>query len=229
VNRHAAALSARQTAKDRATESKGALEGATGIDDGTLRAEHFKRLRTCIAAERECSRLNAARSAQESAGASQEAFCVQSELLKFVRSPRKYARNPPNLAGAMAGLPDVSASYGFQRCSARPNPSWPFFNFRIFKLISETWSRVGSATSDALAPALRTTVLSLPADDPVRRQLVLEWRYLRLALEDAGISITDDRAALPFKIYAAYCEKRAVAQTREETVRAQMERLESPG
>jgi hypothetical protein len=228
-NRSGAALSERQTTLDRFKESEGALRDAPDIHGESLRAEHFRRLFLCICAECEWRALRDTQAAEDAVLGNQIAFYAQHELLTFVRSSRRYARNPPNLAAAMAGPPDVSASYAFQRCAAQPNPSWPFIDFRIFELIEAAWSQVGSVPTEALFDALRLAIRALPPDDPVRRQLVSEWRYLRLATEDVITSIAADRAAVPFRVYATYRKKRTTPQTREEAVRMQMERLEPPG
>jgi hypothetical protein len=223
ADEYASAASERQSAKDRFDQSRTALNTATG-DDGALRTEHFRRLQLCLRAEREYAALHEASSAAQANLVNQTAFYVQTELLSFVCSPRRYARNPPNFAGAMAGLPEVTASYGFQRCSMQPNPSWPFLAFRIFHLIEQAWLRAESM--DALAVALSEAIRGLAADDPVRRQLAAEWRYVRQAIEEVSTEGRADPEAKPFQVFAMFWKKRAAARTHDETVRVQMEQLE---
>jgi len=84
-----------------------------------------------------------------------EAGFAQDQLLMFIDKrfiKGKYARNPKNLADAMAGLPfayDVrfmGAWQSYVRCSKLPCLLWPHHRFQVFETIQSIWKK--SRTSD---------------------------------------------------------------------------------
>ncbi len=120
----------------------------------------------------------------------------------------------------MAGLPDVSASYGFQQCAKEPSSGWPFSTYQIFELIDDTWSQVGRNTKDALLQALPATIQALQVEH-VRTQLERDWLCLCEAINDTDVEV-EDRAAVPYRIVATFWKKCAVPRTQEDIVRAEM-------
>jgi hypothetical protein len=113
-----------------------------------------------------------------------EAGFAQTELLMFIEKrflKGKYARNPLNLANAMAGLPYtrgvhfLGAWQSYARCSKLPCSLWPHHRFQVFETIQSIWKK--SQKSD-LPPVefFHQEILALPRTvsrktvDPVTKQ-----------------------------------------------------------
>jgi hypothetical protein len=146
-----------------------------------------------------------------------EAGFAQDELLKFIKKrfiEGRYAKNPLNLANAMAGLPSYSWGpflgvwYSYGRYSKLKCKKWPLFPFQVFKTLEKIWNLYQRKPSPISAVeflrqqirALRKTIrpkISESAElsanqkrlvNPVRAHLVEKWVDLQLALEQSLIS-----------------------------------------
>lgn len=226
TTRRAAVQTLLQSARDRVAQTQQVLDRELSADDvQAIRAEHAKRLQRCVEYEQEWTDLQARHITLENKVADQEADYVQQQLLSFIQSPRKHARSPENLAGAMAGLPETTASYSFQVCRKTPNPNWPFPTERIFRLIARTFAESHDETSkERLVNRLRSAIRQLD-DSWLRLQLATECRYLRQAIEALDTEAIGTAYA-PHQVFAAYQRLLAAPRTAEEVLRAEMERID---
>jgi hypothetical protein len=137
---------------------------------------------------------------------SKENFFAQAELAEFI-SVGKYARNPLQLANAMAGLPQMRWERSYARCSKLPCTGWPTFDFSIFDTIERIWKLRHDCPGLSIVELFRNEIEKLPrtveyvAQQTVQngeimeekksrmpnnvRSYLADFRYLRLAIEEA--------------------------------------------
>jgi hypothetical protein len=161
-----------------------------------------------------------------------EAGFAQDQLLMFIDKRfinGRYARNPLNLANAMAGLPYaqgvpfLGAWQSYQRCSDLPCAVWPHHRFQVFETIQSIWKK--SQTSK-LPPVelFHQEMMDLPRTvivkrvDPhtkkevqnrsenfVRSDLLNNWPIWSLAIKKS-LESPFEPERVPFLICASYTE-----------------------
>jgi hypothetical protein len=159
----------------------------------------------------------------------QQAYVAQSELIAFMTSTRKNARTPFTLAAAMAGLPEMSASYSYQRCGKYANAQRENASYQIFLLIGECCA--GSAGPRSPNAVLDCTKITNAVAQQRRRTthpihhgyryLARHWGYLRQAVEPTDL--TDPQA--PHDIYRRFRENMARPHSLEESALLESEQL----
>jgi hypothetical protein len=157
-----------------------------------------------------------------------EAGFAQDELLMFINSrfiKGKYARNPENLANAIAGLPFAYGVYftgvwqSYARCSKLDYPSHP--QFQLFEIVESAWKK-SQQSNRPLLEVFQQQVNTLPKNrtvksiDPItgaefeqkvenglRSSLLRDWSIWRLAIEKT-LDSSDERARIPFLVCANF-------------------------
>ena len=180
-------------------------------------------------AESELQIANASEKACEQELLDYQAGFAQDELLKFIKKrfiDGRYAKNPLNLANAMAGLPYwydepfLGVWYSYARCSKLESDQWPNFHFQVFEELEKIWKRYQRSCSTSpieffrqQIKALRKTTLSNSTKkrtpNPVRSHLVEKWVDLQLAIEKSSASPPVDQDRMPFVIGAHFARIQA--------------------
>jgi hypothetical protein len=153
-----------------------------------------------------------------------QAGFAQEELLKFIKKrfiEGSYARNPLNLANAMAGLPYhydepfLGVWYSYARCSKLESDQWPNLHFQVFEELERIWKRYqGSSSSTLPTEFFRQQIRALPnttkkMTNLVRSHLVETWVDLQLAIEKSVASPPDDPNRMPFVIGTSFAKTKA--------------------
>jgi hypothetical protein len=168
-----------------------------------------------------------------------EAGFAQDQLLMFIDKRfinGRYARNPLNLANAMAGLPYtqgvhfVGAWQSYQRCSDLPCDLWPHHRFRVFETIQ---SILKKSKTSKLSPMefFHQQIVALPrtvvqervdpltkkevqskSDNAVRSDLLDNWPIWSLAIKKS-LESSVDQERIPFLICANFTEVRRDPKT----------------
>jgi hypothetical protein len=143
-----AAQDRQRTCTDSITQAQMALGQASSDQAKALKAEISKRQADLDAANKE-HRIACDKQEQFQKGIDQmEAGYAQDELLMFIYKrfiKGKYARNPRNLADAMAGLPFAYGVHflgvwqSYARCSKLDCPPHP--RFQLFETVKSTWKK----------------------------------------------------------------------------------------
>jgi len=176
-------------------------------------------------AESELQIANATEKACEQRIFDCQAGFAQDELLKFIKKrfiEGSYARNPLNLANAMAGLPYhydepfLGVWYSYGRCSKLQSDQWPNFHFVVFEELERIWKRYqGSSSSTLPTEFFRQQIRALPKTakkrmtNLVRSHLVETWVDLQLAIEKSFASPPDDPDRMPFVIGTNFAKTKA--------------------
>jgi hypothetical protein len=212
IERRREAQAVRDRCVDACREVEWAMGAAKPEQIEIVQRTFLNRRAECQKALSELEAARIAESTREQELVNIQAGFAQDELLKFIKTrliDGRHAKNPLNLANAMAGLPSYSWGpflgvwYSYGQCSKLKCQKWPLFSFQVFKTIEKMWSLYQRKPSSISAVeffrqqirALRKTVrpkatksCELSPDpkrvaNPVRAQLVEKWVDLQLALE----------------------------------------------
>jgi len=181
------------------------------------------------------------RACEQDVGNKQAGF-AQDELLKFIRKrfiEGSYAKNPLNLASAMAGLPCwggepfLSVWYSYARCSKMECDQWPNFQFQVSEALAKIWKSYQRSSSTSpieffrqeIGALTKTTSSRIPKSlvhtimhkkripNPVRSHLVEKWVDLQLAIERSFASPPDNRDRMPFVIGTNFAKTQSEPKT----------------
>lgn len=132
-----------------------------------------------------------------------EADFAQSEILRFVQSNRRKF-TPSNLAGAMAGLPLVTARISCQNCTKGGIVPVPGLAFNIFETIERVLKEPVQDLG-ALIVAMRRRVLERPYNDlPHIAVLCENWYFLESAIRSAVCDMDAPYGTLAYRVFAEY-------------------------
>jgi hypothetical protein len=161
----------------------------------------------------------------QSAQADCEAAYSQDQLLSFLKRG-KYKRNPRNLAHAVAGLPQMGWEQSFKRCG-KLKGSWPSKEYLVFHMIEKCSEESPDRFKGALEASIRALPNRKPNDVVFRERLFGNWRYLRLAIDEAA-GLEDPAERRPYRTFEIY--SRLIRQGRDanEQFMMSMEELTDP-
>jgi DNA-binding transcriptional MerR regulator len=168
-----------------------------------------------------------------------EAGFAQDQLLMFIDKRfinGRYARNPLNLANAMAGLPYtqgvhfLGAWQSYQRCSDLPCELWPHHRFQVFERIRSIFKKSQTSklppmeffhqeivalprtvVTERVDPLTKKEVRSR-SDNAVRSDLLDNWPIWSLAIKKS-LESSVDQERIPFLICANFTEVRRDPKT----------------
>jgi hypothetical protein len=210
-----------QVAKDEASRTEQPASNAAGTNVTAIKDEHARRSAKRDALAQEFQRLDDECRALRATFDDQVASYVLDQLLGFLTSSRQHARTPPNIATAIAGLPDYIPTYALQLCAKKAPLGWPHFVYRIFKLLADTWARLTERTHDQWKHALVAVLVSMPPQNPVRFEIEKDWLFLDRAMDRADFEV-DDTDVVPFRVFASFQKQRLAARGHELTALAEI-------
>jgi hypothetical protein len=176
------------------------LVGDQGGEE-SLESETARRYTQLVHDSKQLWMVKPERDALEELLTRQEAYVFQFELLDYLHSTNRYAVEPRQLAGALAGLPTMKWRQSYVRCSAMPYKSEPHLWYRVFKVVDEICEQLSKEeVPDFSVEAFRMKVVRLPKTlGHLREFLWKNWRDLRLAIEEC-CKTKVNRSELPFAI-----------------------------
>ena len=205
------------------------------------------------AAKKEVNSSRQAQQAQQEKLDRMEASYAQDELLMFIDKrfiKGRYARNPLNLANAMAGLPFsqgvpfLGVWQSYARCSKLPCTLWPHHRFMVFETIESLWKgsqKSGFAVVEFFRQGIRALPKTVPLKTPqslalgvehaksenlVRSYLVDNWKYLRLAIISSLESPPAEAERMPYIIGTNFAKIQRNPKTAVDLVLAAAEKIE---
>jgi hypothetical protein len=153
------------------------------------------------------------REAQVCAG---ETYIYCSELLDFLRSGRR-ALKPTNLAGALAGLPDMRWRQSDARCSKlHEKQRYPLYPYAMFLTIERLCKRVSGIRGQSPVDSFRAELDKL-LQSTSRNSLCNQWRDFRLAIEEV-YSANHEAGFIPYALTAAFLRNTSRLKTPRDTV-----------
>lgn len=218
----------------------------------TVALQLSKRKAEWETAKREVERSRVAQQTLQEKLDRMEAGYAQGELLMFIEKrfiKGRYARNPLNLANAMAGLPYsqgvhfLGAWQSYVRCSKFDYP-WPHFRFQVFQTSESLWKgsqKSGLAPVEFFREGIRalpkTALLRTPqsraqgreqqrSENFLRSYLVDNWTYLRLAIVRSLESPPVEAERMPYIIGTNFAKIQREPKTAVDLVLAAAEGIE---
>jgi hypothetical protein len=154
----------------------------------------------------------------------QEAYVSRTELLDFLQS-RRYALNPRNLANALAGLPTMKWRQSFARCARMAFDSGPSFEYQIWEVISEVWSRRPSEFKEPPLDFFRDELLQLPKTLAYNRQFLWDnWSDMKVALQECWTQ-KPNPTSVPFVLSTTFVRLATQQKNPAERILAEQDRL----
>jgi hypothetical protein len=227
IRRRSEAQTFRERCVDACREVEWAMGEAKPEQIEIVQRTFSKRREQCQKALSELEAARVAESTRDEELADKQSGFAQDELLKFIKKrfiKGRHAKNPLNLANAMAGLPSynwgpfLGVWYSFGQCSTLGCQQWPLFSFQVFKTIEQMWKRSQRASSVSPVELFRQQIRALPKTirprisespersrdrkrvaNPVRAHLVDKWVDLQLAIEQSLLAPVES-ARMPFVI-----------------------------
>ena len=187
------------------------------------RCTEFQEVKASLRDARQCLSL------AESALEDHEAYFAQSELLKFLKSPRNRL-DPKRLADAMAGLPLLGSRRSSDLCKNQPTYLWPHPHYEMVKEVERIWRMVPSRARASAVEVFRTQIMALPKKSKnnikiqLRSNLCENWRYFERAILDC---VTTDlsSAETPHRIVESFTAHVAAPRDALERTRAEQQAL----
>ena len=155
-----------------------------------------------------------------------EAAYAHDELLSLLKR-RKYKWNPRNLAHALAGLPQIGWEQSFKRCAKQKSRLWPSRTYRVFEMIAKCADESPDRFRSALGDAIRVLPNKKPEDAAFKQSLCANWRYFRMAIEEAA-AFDDEPQRRPYRTFEAYRRLSAQGRDVNEQLMASIEELSDP-
>jgi hypothetical protein len=149
----------------------------------------------------------------------------QDQLLLFVRKG-KYKWTPRNLAHALAGLPSMGWEQSFKRCGKKKQ-QWAVREYRVFQMIEKCTDKSPDLFKALLEESIRSLPGRKPNDIALRESLFGNWRYLRMAIDEA-LALDDASERLPYRVFEIYTRRIRQGRDANEQFLVSMEALTDP-